>query len=70
MALLGKKRRRWLERKPRDPNSPHKTRLHDVLARMVDDGLLSKHGFAYIPGPALQQFKAAHQPAILAAKGA
>ena len=35
MAVLGKVRRRWLERQPRDPSSPHPNRLADVLARMV-----------------------------------
>ena len=69
-ALLGKKRARWYERTPRDPNSPHKTRLHDVLARMVEDGVLTKHGAAYVPGLAYEQFKMSHQPAILAAKSA
>ena len=56
-ALLGKKRARWYERKPRNPNSPHKTRLHDVLARMTDDGVLAKHGAAYVPGLNYQTFK-------------
>jgi hypothetical protein len=51
MAVLGRLRRRWLERAPRDPNSPHPTRLHDVLARMVADGALSKVGAKYVPGP-------------------
>lgn len=57
MMVLGKKRRRWLERKPRDPKSPHGDRLHDVLARMVADGVLAKHGAAYVAGPSCQQFK-------------
>jgi len=57
MAVLGKKRRRWLERKPRSPNGPHKDRLHDVLARMVDDGVLVKRGPLYAQGPHFQQFK-------------
>ena len=43
-AVLGKKRARWYERKPRNPASLHPTRLHDVLACMVDDGVLEKHG--------------------------
>jgi hypothetical protein len=50
LAALGKDRRRWLERQPRDPNSPHRTRLHDVLARMVQDGVLTKLGTRYVPG--------------------
>lgn len=57
MAMLGKKRRRWLERKPRNPNSLHKTRLHDVLARMGEDGVLVKRGALYVQGPNFQQFK-------------
>ena len=57
MAILGKKRRRWLERKPRDPHSPHKDRLHDVLAAMLDAGVLTKRGAQFVPGPAFQAFK-------------
>ena len=51
MAVLGKARRRWLERPPRDPNSPQPNRLNDVLARMVQDGVLTKVGTRYVPGP-------------------
>ena len=51
MLVLGKVRRRWLERKPRDPASPQPNRLADVLARMVADGVLMKQGARYIPGP-------------------
>jgi len=40
LARLQKDRRRWMERKPRDPNSPHQNRLEDVLARMVRAGLV------------------------------
>ncbi len=50
MAVLGKLRRRWLERPPRDPSSPHPNRLVDVLSRMVADGVLAKLGAKYIPG--------------------
>jgi hypothetical protein len=51
MAILGKLRRRWLERAPRDPASAHPNRLADVLARMVGDGVLMKQGVRYVPGP-------------------
>jgi hypothetical protein len=51
MMVLGKVRRRWLERPPRDPSSPHPNRLMDVLARMVADGVLRKVGARYVPGP-------------------
>ena len=51
MAVLGKSRRRWLERPPRDPSSPQPNRLADVLARMVQDGVLMKNGTRYVPGP-------------------
>jgi len=51
MAVLGKSRRRWMERPPRDPNSSHPNRLADVLARMVRDGVLAKQGTRYVPGP-------------------
>ena len=49
LAVLGKLRRRWLERAPRDPSSPHPNRLADVLARMVADGVLAKRGAKYVP---------------------
>ena len=42
MAILGKARRRWLERKPRDPASRHRNRMEDVLARMVADGVIEE----------------------------
>ena len=51
MAVLGKSRRRWLERPPRDPNSSYSNRLYDVLARMIQDGVLTKQGTRYVPGP-------------------
>ena len=51
MALLGRKRSRWLGRKPRNPDSRERTRLHDVLARMVADGVLARSGAAYTLGP-------------------
>jgi hypothetical protein len=51
MAVLGKLRRRWLERQPRDPNSPYPNRLADVLGRMAADGVLVKNGTRYQPGP-------------------
>ena len=50
MLVLGKVRRRWLERPPRDPSSPYPNRLADVLARMVTDGVLVKQGARYVPG--------------------
>jgi len=58
MAVLGKKRRRWLERKPRNPNSPHKTRLHDVLGNMLSLEILQKDGPRYRLGRNANQFKA------------
>ena len=51
MAVLGKARRRWLERPPRDPSSPQPNRLYDVLANMMRDGVLTKQGTRYVPGP-------------------
>ena len=51
MAVLGKSRRRWMERPPRDPNSSQPNRLNDVLARMMADGVLLKQGTRYVPGP-------------------
>ncbi len=51
MAVLGKARRRWMERPPRDPNSSYSNRLYDVLTRMIQDGVLTKQGTRYVPGP-------------------
>jgi hypothetical protein len=51
MAVLGKSRRRWMERPPRDPTSPYPNRLYDVLAKMVANGVLLKQGTRYVPGP-------------------
>jgi hypothetical protein len=56
LAVLGKLRRRWLERAPRDPNSPHPNRLIDVLTRMVGDGVLAKRGAKYIPGAGYSRY--------------
>jgi hypothetical protein len=50
MAVLGKARRRWMERPPRDPTSSQPNRLADVLAKMVQDGVLAKQGTRYVPG--------------------
>ena len=55
-ADFGSARRRWLEYPPRSPNSGHRNRLAEVLARMVQDGVLTanrtKQGaFVYSPGP-------------------
>jgi hypothetical protein len=56
MGLFGTKRRRWLERKARNPTSPHPTRLHDVLANMVTNRVLEKHGATYVLGPNAQKY--------------
>ena len=63
MAILGKVRRRWLERPPRDPSSPHPNRLADVLARMVADGVLAKNGTRYVPGPGYARYVGTPEPA-------
>ena len=57
MDVLGRKRSRWLGRPPRDPDSPHKTRLHDVLAAMVDDKVLRKVGPRYHLGPRAYEYQ-------------
>jgi len=66
MMHLGKDRRRWLERPPRDPNSPHPNRLADVLARMVADGVLTKQGARYVPGPTYSRYVAQQEPVAVA----
>jgi len=55
-AILGKARRRWLERKPRNPSSPYANRLADVLANMTAAGVIDRRGLQYVPGPRYQQF--------------
>ena len=57
MDVLGRKRSRWLGRPPRDPASPHKTRLHAVLAAMVDDEVLEKVGPRYHLGPRASEYQ-------------
>lgn len=54
--ILGKARRRWLERKPRDPSSPYANRLADVLAQMVAAGVIERMGVHYVPGPRYSDF--------------
>jgi hypothetical protein len=66
LAVLGKLRRRWLERAPRDPSSSYPNRLADVLARMVQDGVLGKQGARYIPGPLYSRFLAKQEPVAVA----
>lgn len=56
MAVLGRKRSRWLERKPRDPSSIHPNRLRDVLAMMLEKGALVKRGVRYELGPRAQAY--------------
>jgi hypothetical protein len=62
MMVLGKVRRRWLERPPRDPASVHRNRLADVLARMVEDGVLAKQGARYVPGAAYGRYLGTPEP--------
>ena len=50
MLQLGSQRSRWLGGPPRDPSSPHKSRLHDVLDQMVKAGVLAKQGVNFVPG--------------------
>jgi hypothetical protein len=62
MAILGKLRRRWLERPPRDPASVYPNRLADVLARMVSDGVLAKQGARYVPGVEYSRYLGTLEP--------
>jgi len=66
MAVLGKVRRRWLERPPRDPGSCQPNRLADVLTRMVEDGVLCRQGTRYVPGPRYRMYLAKPEPAAVA----
>jgi hypothetical protein len=66
MAVLGRMRRRWMERAPRDPSSPHPNRLADVLAQMVADGVLAKRGAKYVPGEQYAKYVAAQGPTAVA----
>lgn len=66
MLVFGKVRRRWLERKPRDPASSHPNRLADVLARMVTDGVLMKQGARYVPGPNYSRYLDTPEPVAVA----
>jgi hypothetical protein len=66
LAQLGHYRRRWLERKPRNPASPHPNRLADVLARMVQDSVLAKQGAKYVPGQNYAKYLNAQEPAAVA----
>ncbi len=64
LDILGKARRRWLERPPRDTTSPHPNRLADVLAKMVADGILQEKttragGRLFVPGRRYGEFAAA-----------
>jgi hypothetical protein len=65
-VILGKVRRRWLERKPRNPASPAPNRLVDVLGRMTQDGVLEKHGARYVPGPNYADYLDAAEPLAVA----
>lgn len=56
LSQLQKDRRRWMERSPRDPKSPHPNRLDDVLANMLAASVLvekrtRKGGRYFEPGP-------------------
>jgi hypothetical protein len=65
MAVLGKSRRRWLERPPRAPSSSYSNRLYDVLARMVQDGVLAKQGTRYVPGPKYGAYVGTPEPVVV-----
>lgn len=61
-ADLGRFRRRWLEYPPRDPSSGFRNRLEEVLAKMVEDGVLKatqtrSGATVYQPGPAFGQYE-------------
>lgn len=66
LAQFGHYRRRWLERAPRDPSSVYPNRLADVLARMVQDGVLQKQGARYIPGANYSRYLVSPEPVAVA----
>jgi hypothetical protein len=66
MLVFGKVRRRWMERSPRNPSSQHPHRLADVLARMVEDGVLVKQGARYVPGPDYARYLSTPEPLAVA----
>jgi len=60
-ADLGKYRRRWLDYPPRNPLAGYSNRLEEVLAQMVQDGVLraettSKGATVYSPGPTFAKY--------------
>jgi hypothetical protein len=60
-AEAGRWRRRWTERKARDPSSPHPNRLVDTFSNMVRDGVLLQKlgiqgGAIYVPGPNFSKY--------------
>jgi hypothetical protein len=61
-AHFGKYRRHWLDYPPRDAVSGHRSRLEDVLSRMVSDGALivsqtSLGAFTYSPDSNAGQYR-------------
>jgi len=61
-ADLGKHRRKWLQYPPREPDSPHRNRLDETLARMTEAGVLVKRptgrgGLMYSPGPEFERYR-------------
>jgi hypothetical protein len=62
-ADLGRYRRRWLEYRPRDLSSGHRNRLEEVLAAMVEDGVLravrrGSGAVVYEPGAGFGRYRA------------
>jgi hypothetical protein len=53
-AILGKFRRRWVERK--DPSGNHPNLLVAVLADMVAAGVIVRQGVHYLPGPDYERY--------------
>jgi len=61
-AVLGKYRRRWLDYPPRSASSGYRNRMEEVLAGMVQDGVLralkTRTGAAvYEPGPQFDKYQ-------------
>ncbi|NLX98177.1 MAG: hypothetical protein GXY83_18615 [Rhodopirellula sp.] len=57
LSDLMRKRRKWTDLPPRNPTSQQRSRLHDVLSRMLDAGVLAQRDRKYVPGQNWQAYR-------------